>query len=46
MKNSLEEKKIHEFSGFNISVVSAYEETQLFSHRGANEGEFFIEKIE
>ena len=45
MNKKSEEKTIHEISGFSLVVVSQYEKPQFFSHRGADAGKVFIEKI-
>ena len=43
---TIDEKDIHEISGFNISVVSPYEQTQSISHRRDKAGEVFMSKVE
>ena len=43
---NIDEKDIHEISGFNITVVSPYEKTQYISHRGHDAGEVFMGKME
>ena len=43
---NIDDKDIHQISGFNISVVSEYEETQLIIYRGDNAGEVFWSKME
>ena len=35
---------IHDISGFSLVVVSPYAEPQIYSHRGQDAGELFIEK--
>ena len=41
MNKKSEEKTIHEISGFSLVVVSPYEESQIYCHRGADAGEVF-----
>ena len=43
---NIDDKDIHQISGFNITVVSPYEKTQYISHRGDDAGEVFMGKME
>ena len=38
------EKNLHKIYGFSLVVVSPYEEPHIYSHRGEDAGEVFIEK--
>ena len=43
---NIDDKDIHQISGFNISVVSEYEETQSITYIGDKAGEVFWSKME
>ena len=42
---NVDDKDIHQISGFTIAVVSPYEETETISFRGEKAGEVFMTKM-
>ena len=43
---NVNDKDIHEISGFTIAVVSPYEKTETITFRGVDAGEVFMNKME
>ena len=41
---NVDDKDIHEISGFTITVISPFEDTETITFRGEEAGEFFMEK--
>ena len=43
---NVDDKDIHEISGFTIAVVSPYEKTETITFRGVDAGKVFMNKME
>ena len=43
---NVNDKDIHEISGFTIAVVSQHEKTETITYRGEDAGEVFMKKME